>query len=183
MYVKVLTFELSLADQSDEAYAAFVTRFADRNVQSLRQFGLLTGQRRAGNRHRAYALPLGIGQDRPHRVVGRGIDVVDPDRDGPVGIEAFDPNTGRVAGHDGRFGDRQQCLDHKGFGDGLAAPMRHDRLRAIGGMLTIQTIVAAVKVVQETVSGLAAAYATRSHRSPSVGTFVLPRAHYPRIAA
>src|SRR4051794_1432265 len=43
MYVKVLTFELSLADQSDEAYAAFVTRFADRNVQSLRQFGLLDG--------------------------------------------------------------------------------------------------------------------------------------------
>lgn len=43
MYVKVLTFELSFADRSDEAYAAFVTRFANRNVRTLREFGLLDG--------------------------------------------------------------------------------------------------------------------------------------------
>jgi hypothetical protein len=43
MYVKVLTFELSPSDRSDDNYAAFVTRFADRNVRALRQFGLLDG--------------------------------------------------------------------------------------------------------------------------------------------
>ena len=43
MYVKVLTFELSFADRSSAGYAAFITRFADRNVRTLRQFGLLDG--------------------------------------------------------------------------------------------------------------------------------------------
>jgi hypothetical protein len=43
LYVKVLTYELSEADRTDDGFAAFVKRFADYSLPNLRKFGLLDG--------------------------------------------------------------------------------------------------------------------------------------------
>ena len=43
MYVKVLTFELSVEDQTDDGFAAFTKKLATKSLPQLRKFGLLDG--------------------------------------------------------------------------------------------------------------------------------------------
>jgi len=43
LYVKVLTYELSEADRTEEGFSAFVKLYANYSLPQLRRFGLLDG--------------------------------------------------------------------------------------------------------------------------------------------